>query len=283
MENLLLCNSGGKTSGYQTKRVLDEYSDKYNILVAFANTGQENNATLDFINNCDKMFGFNTMWLEAKVNPEKGKGTGYKIVSYETADRSGKVFEGVIKKYGIPNKSYPHCNRELKLAPIHAYAKEYFNGEKYKTAIGIRTDETRRVSKKAAEAHSDGIVYPLVDWFPSDKIDVNDFWEDQEFNLELEEHQGNCKWCWKKSLKKHFRIIKENPEFFDFPRLMEDNYPHAGHNDGIRKRVFFRSNRSTDDLFALAEEVDIENSRQLDFLSDDGCSESCEIFEMEEK
>jgi len=77
-------------------------------------------------------------------------------------------------------------------------------------------------------------------------------------------------------------IIKENPEFFDFPEKMENIYPHAGHNDGIRRRVFFRGNRSTHDLFALAVEVDIENSRQLNmFAEDGGCSESCEMLEME--
>jgi len=281
--NILICFSGGETSGKMTKLLKDYYSDEHNILVAFANTSQENDETLDFVNNCDKVFGFNTVWIEAVIHHNSRKGSTHKIVDYETAARDGSIFEEMIKKYGIPNKSYPHCNRELKLNPIHHFAKEYFAGEKYKTAIGIRTDEDRRVSKNAAEAHSDGIIYPLIDMIPTDKIDVNDFWEDQSFRLDLKEHQGNCKWCWKKSLNKHFLIIKENPHFYDFPKLMEEKYLHVGNNDGIRKRVFFREGRSAIDLFNLANELDIENARQLDFFNaDGGCSESCEPFEMVE-
>ena len=47
-ENLLLSFSGGRTSGYMTKQVLDNYSDKYNISVVFANTGLEQKKTLEY-------------------------------------------------------------------------------------------------------------------------------------------------------------------------------------------------------------------------------------------
>lgn len=237
--NLLVTNSGGKTSAYMTKRLLEEYGDKHNILVVFANTGQEANETLDFVKRCDDVFGFGAVWVEAVVHHGKDIASTHRVVNYDSADRDGKVFEEVIKKYGIPNKAYLHCNREMKLNTIHDYAKQYFNGEKYKTAIGIRIDETRRVSKKAAEAHSDGIVYPLIDWFPVDKIDVNDFWEEQDFTLKIPEHHGNCKTCWKKSDKKLWTLTEEKPEWFDFFDRMEKTYPHAGHNDGEREREYF--------------------------------------------
>ena len=44
--------SGGRTSAFMTKKILDEYSDQYEIVVCFANTGQENDATLDFVKEC---------------------------------------------------------------------------------------------------------------------------------------------------------------------------------------------------------------------------------------
>lgn len=292
MKNLLITNSGGKTSAYMTNRLLSEYSDKYNILVVFANTGQEHDKTLDFINECDKKLNFGTVWVEAVVHFGKRVASTYNVVNYKTACRDGGIFEDVIKEYGIPNKAYPHCNREMKLNSIHSFANSYFNGEKYKTAVGIRIDETRRVSEKAAQAHSDGIVYPLVDWFPTDKIDVNDYWEDQDFTLEIPEHHGNCKTCWKKSDKKLWTISEEKPEWFDFFRRMEEVYPYAGHNDGIRARVFFRRNRSTKDIFAEAKAIDfkrfVENKATqiklfgYDIDQSSGCSESCEPFEMEE-
>ena len=34
-----------------------------NVAVVFANTGQEHDKTLDFVNNCDKHLGFNTTYL----------------------------------------------------------------------------------------------------------------------------------------------------------------------------------------------------------------------------
>jgi len=291
--NLLITNSGGKTSAYMTKKILDKYRNNpdWNILVCFANTSQENPETLDFINKCDDVFEFETVWLEAVVHFGERVASTHKVVNYDVACRDGYVFEDVIKEYGIPNKAYPHCNREMKLNPIHDYAEQYFEGEKYKTAIGIRIDETRRVSEKAEKAHSDGIVYPLVDWWPADKIDVNDFWEDQDFTLELKEHQGNCATCWKKSDRKLWTIAVENPEKFDFFDRMEKTYPHAGHNDGIRPRVFFRRNRMVANIFAEAKEIDfkrfVENTQIQDKLfgydidEDSGCSESCEPFDME--
>ena len=44
--------SGGRTSAYMTKRLIDEGLDDY--IVAFQNTGEEMPETLDFINECDK-------------------------------------------------------------------------------------------------------------------------------------------------------------------------------------------------------------------------------------
>lgn len=273
---LLICNSGGKTSAYMTKRIIDERKDDYEIEVVFANTGQENEETLDFVNNCDQVFGFRTTWLEAVVNPIMRKATTHKIVTYETATRDGSLFDAMIQKYGIPNKSYPHCTRELKERPIHSYAESlgWKKGE-YETAIGIRCDEPRRIRKTKDYQI---IIYPLIDWFPTDKIDVNDYWADQLFNLDLAEHKGNCKWCWKKSLKKHIMLIKEAPEIFNVPAEMEKRYPHAGHNDGERARVFFRENRSTKDLFALADNLEVRPTLVVRDDESSGCTESCEPF-----
>lgn len=250
-----------------TKKLKDSYTGE--LKVVFANTGQENDETLEFVRDCDRYFGFETVWLEACTH-ERGTATSHKIVTFETASRDGSIFEEVIQKYGIPNTSYPHCTRELKERPLHSYMKEFWKRGNYSTAIGIRNDETRRV-KKTKDYQN--IVYPLVDWYPSDKEDVNLFWEEQEFTLNLAEHKGNCKWCWKKSFKKHAKLISETPEIYDFPREMEKIYPHAGHNDGIRKRVFFRGNRSTKDLFKLS-----EVTGSVDHDLEGGCSESCEIY-----
>lgn len=279
--------SGGKSSGTMRRR-LEAYKDEFDIMTVFCNTGQESEETLRFVNRCDVEFGFNTVWLEAAIDPEAGAGTRHKIVTFETASRQGEPYEAMTAKYGVSNRTFQPCNRELKLAPMKSYMDSIgWEPGSYYTAIGIRPDEDRRVNEKAAQ---EKILYPLIDMFPMDKQDINDWWEEQPFTLNLLEHQGNCKWCWKKSDAKLLRLIAETPEIFDFPRRMEQEHGFSGAPyygkppEGARPRVFFRQHRSTNDMFALAEEIEVLKARQLTFSfnsdEDAGCSESCEAYEM---
>jgi len=276
MSKLWISFSGGKTSAYMAKRISEEYPE-YKKVVVFANTGQEHEETLKFVQMCTERWGWNTVWVEAVVDPENGKGTKHKVVNFETASRNGEPFEAVMAKYGISNQAYPHCTRELKLQPMLSYIRSlgWKKGD-YEVAIGIRGDEQRRCDKKAEEK---GIVYPLIDWFdyPLDKVDVNDFWEDQDFTLNLEEYQGNCKWCWKKSFKKHYQLIQESPEIYDFPRKMEGLYGTVKCPIQGTDRVFFRGNNSTTNLFKMAGEFYNGQTLELDLDADGGCSESCEV------
>lgn len=280
MRNLLVSFSGGRTSAYMSALIKAGLAKQYDqVLYIFANSTREHPKTLEFVDRVDKEFNLGVIWVEASVRQGR-KGTTYKVVDYSTAKTDGSVFEEVIKKYGIPNASYPHCTRELKLNPIHKYAKDFFGGEDYDTAIGIRTDESRRVSKTATTMN---IVYPLIDWLPSDKQDVNDFWEDQAFNLEIPEHYGNCITCWKKSNRKLFTIMDEHNEWFDFERKMEKLYADAGAGTG--GRVFFRGGRSVKDLELLKNEAGFDkfvDSRFTDIHENSGCSESCELYETED-
>jgi len=277
---LLVSFSGGRTSAYMSKLLKAKYADKYELLFVFANTGQEHENTLIFVDRCDKEFGLDLVWVEADVIHEDGKGTSFRKVCFETASRKGEPYEEMVKKYGIANKNYPHCNRELKLRPIYAYAKSigWLPGT-FDSAVGIRADEARRIRKDASKER---IVYPLAHWNPVDKQDINDWWEEQPFNLELIERLGNCTWCWKKSDPKHFANIDDFPEIYDFPRRMELLYPHAGRSQTGEARVFFRHGRSTDQLFAAR--IAAEGFRVLpaDADADGGCSESCEAFSVEQ-
>jgi 3'-phosphoadenosine 5'-phosphosulfate sulfotransferase (PAPS reductase)/FAD synthetase len=156
--------SGGRTSAYMTKLLLDNWSDRYDFIVTFANTGLEHPKTLEFIHNCDTHFGFNTVWLEAVVHHDKRSAPSHKVVTFGTASRKGEPFEEAIKKYGIPNAAFPGCTRDLKLSPIKSYLKSLDIVEaEIPSAIGIRMDEKRRVNPKTAAART--LIYPLIsDW-----------------------------------------------------------------------------------------------------------------------
>lgn len=279
-QRLLINFSGGRTSAYMVYQILKHRSSHFDIRVVFANTGQEHENTLRFVKACDDHFGFNTTWVEA-VTHNGRKGCTHKIVTFETASRNGEPYEAEIKKYGIPNMSFPHCTRELKINPIHSYIRSIgWKAKSYSTAIGIRVDEMRRVRKSAVK---EKIVYPLVDWFPTTKPEINSWWEKQDFNLELLEYQGNCVWCWKKSFSKLMRVAKETPEVFDFPMRMEKENGLAGAiKDGV-PRVFFRERTSTARLLELTQQLvgETHQFHNMDEDQDTGCSESCELYPME--
>lgn len=273
-DKLLVSFSGGRTSGYMTHRILREVSPDVDVRIVFANTGQEDNRTLEFVRDCEKVFGWDITWVEASVNPEKRRGTSHKLVKFETASRKGEPFEDVISKYGLPNQSMPHCTRELKLQPIRSLCKSWgWKKKDYHSAVGIRADEIDRMS---AYAEREGLVYPLVSWGVK-KGDVLDWWRQQNFDLYVPEHRGNCLWCWKKSFKKLVQVYREDESIFDFPKRMESRYYMTGAlaTKSGRPQVMFRGNRSAKDVIRMAEtgHVGFEDPNYVE-----DCAESCEVF-----
>lgn len=279
MNNLLVSFSGGETSAFMAQWIKKHLEDKYDkVVYVFANTGLENEQTLEFVQQCDNYWKLNVKWVECKINSEMGKGTRYWLTDFNNAKRNGEPFESMISKYGIPNQSAPICTRELKQNPIKSFAKDWFQGEKYHTAIGIRIDEIDRMNENAKNLR---LIYPLINrnMIPATKPMINFFWKNTHFRLNLKSYQGNCVTCWKKSDKKLFQIYKENPKAFEFMDRMERKYP-MNFNSG-KKEVFFRNNRSATDIMCAAENWNgkIKNDAdyytfQIDLLGAD----NCEVF-----
>ncbi len=288
---LVISWSAGRTSTWMTKRLLDEGRGKRDIYVLFANTGEEDERTLLFADRADKAFGFNAVWLEAVVNPVRGQATGFRVVTFETATRPNAVdgpFEQVIRKYGLPNKGYPHCNRELKLRPIYAWLQSQ-GVEDYDMAIGIRADEVDRVQKDAEKSK---IIYPLIGQGIT-KADVIAWWKTQVFDLTTPEHFGNCRWCWKKSDRKTWTVAQQDPSVFDFPRRMDVYEFSGGSTDGSARRMF-RGRRTGDEVvrgalidFNPADAFVDDNQAwddELDRANGVDCSESCDVrFDLSEE
>lgn len=264
MRKLWVSISGGRTSAYMAIKLQQEYSDRYELKYIYANTGLEHEKTLEFLDGIDRRFQLGVVWVEAVINQEVGKGTRHKVVDFNSACRDSRIFEKMIDAYGIPNKAYPHCNRELKIKAMNSYVKS-IEWDKEFRAIGIRADEVGRLLDSAGETRT---LYPLVDFFPTEKEDVLAWFSGKDYDLQIPEHLGNCVTCWKKSDTKILRIIQDEPESFDFFARMERDKGLCGHNIDGTKRVFYRQNRGVKDMKALSHAMP-----ELDFEDRDRCSD----------
>ena len=277
--------SGGRSSALMCKILLEQYKCA-EIQFVFANTGQEHPKTLEFVDKCDKHYGLNLIWVEAVMH-EGRVGTTHKLVTFETAARptdKDNPYREMVKKYGIANKNFPHCTRELKLRPMYSYIQG-LGWENYVVAMGIRGDEPKRLPKRDGEVDlgvglEKGFLYPLAEAKIS-KADVLDYWANMPFDLEIPERAGNCLWCFKKSEKKHIENIERNREWYDFPAELEKHYSHLKiDSDSTPKpRWIFRGGRSTQELLAqvpVVEEKPTALPERWTACMDDGTAESCE-------
>lgn len=292
-KNLLISFSGGETSGYMLYYLTNLWEERsnYNIAVVFANTGEENEETLSFIQRCSELFNVEIHWVEANVHEEGGVGTTHKIVDYKTASRNGEPFEAVIRKYGIPNQMFPHCNREMKLRPIHSFVKRVLEWDDYYTAIGIRYDE---IDRMVADRSTYNVIYPLIEYKKMTKQKINFWWSQQPFRLNLKGYQGNCKTCWKKSFRNLYQIAKENPSHFDFFKRMEEKYSLVTplnrdvvyDEDGNKKPMhFFRGDKSVEEILKASKsftgkvrDSHLDTNYQVDLFDLIDEVESCDIF-----
>lgn len=282
-ENLLISFSGGRTSAYMTHLIINKWADKYNIVTVFANTGKEDEKTLEFVQECSVKFGIDIVWVEASRLDENGKPlskkgwkTGHKVVTFETASRNGEPFEEAIALLGMPSTNAPWCSDQLKRLPIESYLRSIDFHDYYK-AIGVRCDEVDRVDP---EWRKKKIIYPLVSDFPTLKIQVLAWWSSHLFNLDIHPDLGNCDGCWKKGRKTLLRIADHSPGVFDWWQRMTDKY---GYYDPRKTDLeppfnFYRGNHSPKDIF---DQLEI-SKKQLDLFIEseklDGCSESCEVY-----
>ena len=241
--------SGGRTSGYLLRRILDAYGGTLpdDVIPVFANTGLEHPATYDFIETIMDRWSVPVHWIE--WIPELPL---VKRVTPAEADRSGKVFEALIhKRKFLPNPLARFCTSEMKVLAIRRYAKKFLGfKDGWTTAIGIRADEPRRVAK--IKDHGDEIkVCPLARAGVT-VADVNGFWSASDFDLGFppgDNSAGNCYGCFLKTRRTIESLIAQDPERMGWWVRMEDKmqakfrkdipaYQQMFHNVTIQGRLF---------------------------------------------
>lgn len=276
--------SGGETSGMMAYILKQQYSYQYDIRYVFMNTSREDERTLIFLDKLDKYFNLNIVWLEAVINPIKGKGIKHSITNFKNAKRDGELFEQQISKQGLPSIKYPNCTRDLKSYTCKSYMRE-IGAENATIAIGYRFDEPKRVNLIKAEKAKQW--YPLYN-LKITKQDVKSFYKTLPFNLGLLEWEGNCKMCFKKSIRKLLTQLIADPASIKWIIDMELKYPT--HPITGQRINMFRGSRSIFDLIEMAkepfemwEEPVYENTNFFDIELDEqeSCSESCEAFPLD--
>jgi len=203
--------SGGRTSGYMLWRVLQSNEGlPDDAIVCFANTGKEEESTLEFVRDCAKYWKIPITWLEYDEPT-------YKIVDYETASRNGEPFEALIRKRNyLPNPVTRFCTIELKIRVIARHilflgmADTKTEAENM-SMIGMRADEQRRAAKIEDKSRIPLVIAGII------KEDIGAFWRAQPFDLGLPNNNGvtmhgNCDLCFLKGGAQILSLIAEKPE-----------------------------------------------------------------------
>ena len=215
--------SGGRTSAYMLWRILDAYDGELpaDTHVLFANTGKERDETLDFIHEAETRWGVNVRWLEYR------SGRSFAEVDYETAHRTnqpGSPFETLINESTVlPNVVARNCTQTLKIKVMRWFlvSQGWDRDFHRRDVIGIRSDESDRtfgiVADKPAYVTPE---FPLVAASVTE-ADVMRFWRRQNFDLRLNQHEGNCDLCFLKSRRKLAKIVRDRPELAEWWVRME--------------------------------------------------------------
>lgn len=205
--------SGGRTSAFMLHETVQAFGGSLpnDFHVIFANTGKEREETLDFVDACARAWRVPVIWIEWRPPPEH-----FEVVSYRTADRTGKWFSEVIRrKQYLPNATMRYCTSELKVKTMNRWMRAQ-GYENWNNVVGLRYDEGHRVMKQLARNDQKKERYtammPLASRLSKvTKADVMAFWNAQPFDLQLEPHEGNCDLCFLKSRDKLASIIKRRP------------------------------------------------------------------------
>lgn len=229
----LISFSGGRTSAYMLKQIIDAYGGNLpdNVHVCFANTGKEREETLRFVHECGSRWGVRIRWIEwrsrLKSVPVERR---FEEVGFNSAARNGEPFEALIRsKKSTPNSVHRWCTEELKVKTIQAFMEAHGYGSDYANVVGLRADEPCRVAKGRVR----GSIMPLAEaeitkreiyrfWFgemtPGDAVQIQrDFGQiaavnlPQGFDLGLLPFEGNCDGCFLKARPKLWEVERTKP------------------------------------------------------------------------
>lgn len=162
----VVSDSGGRSSKFLAKIMLEKFG-KDAVDFVYMDTGEEHEATYDFIKQCNKHFNLNLTCLRGDFSLPMGKGVGYNIVSIDDIKPDSKPFKEMMAKYGVPYIGGMFCTDRMKLKPYKKYCDKTYGKNNYETWLGIRFDEPKRLvgdnKKKELSAYKQLVMDGLND------------------------------------------------------------------------------------------------------------------------
>ena len=257
--------SGGRTSGYMLASILAAHGGTLpdDIVVVFANTGRERLETIDFVRDVQGNFNVPIRWVEYRP-PTERRGVRHIEVDYESASRDGEPYSMLIEnKNYLPNPVTRFCTFDLKINTMRDFVQRNLGWKHWVNVVGLRADEMNRVAKMDKRNDEGGDVWKSIAPMATAGHTVDDvmnFWKQQEFDLQLRPHEGNCDLCFLKGAGKISAIIREHPELSHWWEKQEARYIR-GRDGEVQTGSKFRNDRPS--YAALAEGV--RNQSAFDF------------------
>lgn len=232
----LISFSGGRTSAYMLKMILDAHGGTLpdDVHVCFANTGKEREETLRFVHECATRWSVRVYWLE-RADTDRG----FAEVGFNSASRAGEPFAALIARKGyLPNSVTRYCTLELKIRVMRDFARA-MDWRRWDSIVGLRADEPSRVASAIARNASGKepfrAVIPLYHAGITNR-DVRAFWAEQDFDLGLLPFEGNCDACFLKARPKLFEVERTSPGTLDWWIAQEASNLGSVTGDGARFR-----------------------------------------------
>lgn len=218
----LISFSGGRTSAYMLFKILEAHGGvlPHDVHVTFANTGKEREETLRFVHECATRWNVRVHWLEWLPRTRGTKLVDrFQEVGFNSASRDGTPFATLIRrKQYLPNSQMRYCTIELKIRIMGEFMRS-LGYKQWANVIGLRYDEPMRVFKALARNDTGKERHTSVMPLSKAKVtvaDVRRFWSQQDFDLQLMSHEGNCDLCFLKGRKKRAEIVRRSPEMADW-------------------------------------------------------------------
>lgn len=277
--------SGGESSAYLLKLILEKYSATHRIIVCFCNTGEEDEETFIFAKKIQDHFDVEVVWLEYR------RGRNFEVVNFDTAYRKTEYevengypkhpFRFWIEDYGFPQYPNRTCTREMKERTISRYLSSIgVMPRMCVRCVGIRFDE---ISNRTPDPkhHYELILQGVT------KAKVNRFFiNEMPFRLEIPSYLGNCGACISKAIRSLCTISRTRPEKFHFFDTIAKEF-------GVPDHTFYRDRNSISSIFEMAKDEKIKDAKDNRFNvgtpdlfsefdekldSEGACGGTCEAF-----